>query len=387
MLKRNGMELGKHTLQMTMPGSYSLKASFRIEPHEDLSQLVLEVRPINWQDLGTPRSLGMFSRGYRMGEEAFFKTEWDVALNLPDIKQKDFLKSIRALFDLMVTFEPYSNTLHFTPFNKLEENKASALDWSDKLVYVGSPQVAVSYRFGDFAQKSWFRYKQDETGGNGDSYLTVDNAQLEREKNMVELPFAASAESGWGIVVPLFSPLESREFDHEVSDIAARNGHGAADRERVLVHNASGDPMVREGWAIYERVKGRYDSTDGWCLRQQEGDFYQAGKGSPRLAVTGGEAQATLRLTRTQAETRPTLRLDFTPISFQVLLPTRYTSLQGVLEKCKGITPYFTLNVQDVQEYDPSIPIWLDQFQGYFYLNQITEFTGEGPTECQLWRL
>ncbi|GAB3822187.1 hypothetical protein [Pontibacter rugosus] len=384
-LRQNGVELKREEITVTALNETVLEATFDILPPYNLAGLEVLILRSNLSPESAPVAgnsrYSSFDVESSYDEEAYFRTEWDVALNLPDIKQKDFFKAIRSLLDLMVTFDPYSNMLSLTPFNRLLENRAQALDWSGKLVYVASERVPVQYRFGEFAQKSWWRYKEDELGGEGDYFLSIDDKQLEEEKNIVEMPFAASEDVAGFLRVPLFESDQKypQNYSHTVDTIAQRNSGSFSDGNRVHVKNATADPFVKEGWAVYERKAGR------WELSEQI--TYKRNKVEPRLAVLGGELPLLIRESRNYAVNVTGRSSSFEPISFAALLPTRYTALQGVLESCKGITPYFLLSVQDVAGYDPAVPIWLDQFQDYFYLNSINEFTGEGPTECQLWRL
>lgn len=392
-LRQNGVILKEESMPITTLYDNSFEVSFDITPHYSLEGLELVAVDDNISNEATPTPGSSTYRDKRLtceyDEEAYFKTEWALALNLPDISQKDFFKAVRALFDLMPMFDPYSNTVTLTPFNKLLENKPKALDWSRKLVYLrGQERMPVQYRFGSFAQRSWWRYKADELGGNGDAYLLVDDEQLEREKDMVTLPFAASEDLGGYLVVPLFE-VEQRyptDYTHIVNTIAQRNSQSFDDGNRVYVKDATDDPLVREGWAVYERIEGRAGRPDGWDLVQQTS--YKRNKLQPRLAVLQDlPAPVSIRHTKAHSVQIDGVAASFAPISFASLLTTRYRALQGVLDRTKGITPWFLLSPGDVANYDPSVPIWLDQFQDYFYLNQITEFTGDDPTECQLWRL
>ncbi|GAA4434642.1 hypothetical protein GCM10023188_25800 [Pontibacter saemangeumensis] len=390
-LKQGGLELQRRELAVTTTGRQELKATFEILPCYELAGLEIVSHLTNLFPSGSSGTSTYTSRRLTVNykEDAFYKTEWDVALNLPDIKQKDFFKAVRALFDLMPSFDPYSNTMTLTAFNRLQENIPMALDWSGKLVYVDSRKPAVQYRFGDFAQKSWWRYKADERGGNGDAYLAVDDHQLEPEKDVLTLPFAASEDVDGFLRIPLFSQIEDKpDFSKETDSIDIRNRKGFEDTDLVLVKNATADPLVREGWATYERIEGRPYSINGWVLRDQQAYHYKREKVEPRIAVLSEEhSQLVVRMSRAYAVQVVGKSSSFLPISFTELLPTRYTALQGVLTRCKGITPYFLLTPQDVAGYDPGTPIWLAQYQDYFYLNQISEYTGKAPTACQLWRL
>lgn len=313
-LYRSGVLVEERETIIESTGRYDLQADFRIEPEEDLSTLEIRLRPLSWEANGANVTTGSVSRYYTYDSEAFFKTEWSVALNLPNVKQKDFFKAMLAIYNLMPSFDPYSNTLRLVPMQQLEANKAKAKDWSDKLVSLNNEPTPIQYRFGEFAQRSWFRYKEDETVlTTGDHYFTIDDEQLEAEKDIVKLPFAASEERGGLLYLPMFEQ----------------------------------------------------DNEGKWVRKKIQ----------PRIALLNRAYVAGLA------------RSEFAPLRFENLIPQHYTVLQGILDRCKGITPYLLLNATDVQGYDCAIPIWLEQYQAYFYLNQITEYTGEGPTQCQLWRL
>lgn len=389
-LNYKGKEVQAQTVEMTTPGFHQLTATLRIEQDMVLADLELRVHPLNWTADSANTSTGTYFRYYKFEEEAVFLSEWDVARNLPDIKQKDFFKAIRALFDLLVSFDPYSNTLQLTPFNKLLENKAKALDWSSRLVYPGTSQrVPVQYRFGEFARRSWWRYKEDAQGGDGDGYLAVEDEQLEAEKNLVELPFAASQERAGMLYFPVYERVYGTPGDY-VKSVQKKAGLDMWTNlmpagGKILVERAAeDDPKVAFGWAIYRRV----DTAEKWELVDQQLRYERKHKLEPRISVLNeGTVELLIRKSPVYAAWRTGRGSSFAPISFASLLPTRYRALQGILDKCKGITPSFLLTAQDVQNYDPSVPVWLDQFQSYWYLNSIDEFTGAGPTECQLWRL
>lgn len=115
--------------------------------------------------------------------------------NLPDMKQVDFLKAIAQMAG-MYAYPDKSGNITFVTFESLYNNKAIAQDWTD-IVVEQEDELArnIEYTLNDTAQRNWYRYKEDSSyryKTNGDAYIQVNNRTLEAEKDVVELPFAAS---------------------------------------------------------------------------------------------------------------------------------------------------------------------------------------------------
>jgi hypothetical protein len=365
-------------LRITQAGEYSLTAEFAITKAYDLTNATINTVFME----GNPQ-LSDYQWQVSYLEEAVYGSEWSVADNLPDISQKDFFKMVNGLFNLMPSFDAYSDTLRLTLMQELEANKVNALDWSDKLVYNGV--IPVQYRFGDFAQKSWLRYKESETLA-GDAFFTLGDQQLEEEKDILTLPVAASDVAVNTLHIPVFK----ESFEQLKSDTGERSVKGLdqlttlapqGDGERVRVDNATGVPIyanierkqIHRGAAYYVRFSGM------WLLESQE-YTYTPEDAHPRLSIHNGfgAVPVTLREYGIQDTVATIARPSFAGLEFSTLLSTYYPILQGILDKSKGITPSFLLTPQDVQDYDPAIPIWLEQYQSYFYLNSINEYTNTG---------
>ena len=119
---------------------------------------------------------------------------------LPKISQDAFLKAIGQKVGLILKADPRAKTIEFKHISDIFKNKHKAIDWSSKLLKPDSPdpdqwyvkkQTILSSQYG---QKSYLRYKKDKTiiDSYGDSYLDVNNEVLEKTKDLVRLPWAAS---------------------------------------------------------------------------------------------------------------------------------------------------------------------------------------------------
>ena len=137
-----------------------------------------------------------------LNDEAQYHTYYPIGSNLPDISVVDFIKQICWLFGL---FAIKSDTgVSFISVNKIIDNKNKAVDWSKKLVPTGWTAKETSYTFGDFAQKNYFRYEENENAKSADGYMVVQNKTLDHEKDLLKLPYTAGGDNGDMRAVPYF---------------------------------------------------------------------------------------------------------------------------------------------------------------------------------------
>lgn len=137
-----------------------------------------------------------------LNDEAQYYTYYPIGSNLPDISVVDFIKQICWLFGL---FAIKSDTgVYFISVNKIIDNKDKAVDWSKKLVPTGWTAKETSYTFGDFAQKNYFRYEENENAKSADGYMVVQNKTLDYEKDLLKLPYTAGGDNGDMRAVPYF---------------------------------------------------------------------------------------------------------------------------------------------------------------------------------------
>jgi hypothetical protein len=111
------------------------------------------------------------------------------------MKVKDVLKDILNLRGVVIQTNGYTRNVQFNYFDDIIKNKSIAEDWSEK-VQKGS--LAMSFQFGNYAQKNWMRFKDrdDVTDQLGDYYFTIDNENFEAEKTVVQLSHPATEQAG-----------------------------------------------------------------------------------------------------------------------------------------------------------------------------------------------
>jgi hypothetical protein len=122
--------------------------------------------------------------------------------NLPDIKPIDLVKFLAAVTGVFPVQASTADTLVMRPVADVFDF-SRAVDWSGRLLSVTSRPVAKdnAYSLDGWAQKNWFRWKEDETVlGDYDGSIDVDDETIDVERDIITFPFAATD----GNNVPLY---------------------------------------------------------------------------------------------------------------------------------------------------------------------------------------
>lgn len=133
---------------------------------------------------------------YVKPKELQFGDKYPLIPNLPNLSVIDFLKSLMSMYGLFTYQDIKSNpdVIEFTSIDAMYSKKDKTIDWTDKLLmFNNDTRMKVEYTYGDYARKNYLKYKNDkDITINADGYITVDNEQLEKEKDLIELPYSPS---------------------------------------------------------------------------------------------------------------------------------------------------------------------------------------------------
>lgn len=166
----------------------------------EYSNITIRIRINNGALLGIIKSyIKIFSEDV---QSVSYNQYYPIGINLPNISVVDFIKQICWLFGLFAI--KIDTGVFFMPVSKIIDNKKKAVDWSKKLVPTGWTAKETSYTFGDFAQKNYFRYEENEKAKSADGYMVVKNKTLDHEKDLVKLPYTAGGDNGDMRAVPYF---------------------------------------------------------------------------------------------------------------------------------------------------------------------------------------
>lgn len=109
---------------------------------------------------------------------------------MPDISVVDFFKAINQMMGWYLEIQ--SGNLVMASIEQFLD-KSRAVDWSGKLASYSDMPDSISYNINDYAQRNWLRYKPDDNvSTNADGYIAVNDKTLNLDKNILELPFAAT---------------------------------------------------------------------------------------------------------------------------------------------------------------------------------------------------
>ncbi|CAB4183550.1 hypothetical protein UFOVP1106_2 [uncultured Caudovirales phage] len=245
---------------------------------------------------------------------------------LPDITQLELLKNYMQMFCLLPVINEPNKTVTLVKFDDILLNITNCYDWSNKLDLTEDAEI--TFIEDNYGQNNNFTYKQDgdEPKPIGtDGSITINNSNLEKEKDVVELVFAGTNAviRCEGINVPNIGIFENGEYKSE--------------REpRVLVANIQ--------------------SLGGGFVRLDDGTNYQN--------------VSTISIPYF-IDASQTFNLGFG----NNLLDNYYDLLSQVLSRVKLVSILVRLNASDISQLDFTRPVFIQKYESYFYISSIKGFS------------
>lgn len=263
--------------------------------------------------------------------EVIFPGPFPIAPNLPDISQGDFILAMMNMQGLFAYADKDNpNTIKLISIDDIIANvqKKDIIDWSDRVILndihrVDIPDASV-FTIDDLSQSNILDYDNDDdvkTDTHGT--ITIRNENIEKEAELVELPFSASENATTGgvncAVVPIYED----------------DGKGGANYSecspRILAWK---DDQAYNSSAI---CTGRFDP---WM----------------KFGGDGG------------------------------IVKTRYASYQKVVDRLRIITIRAKLTALDLYNLDYTKPVYIAQFGQIFAIYSV-ETGEDGICDCQLLKL
>lgn len=259
---------------------------------------------------------------------------------LPKIKASDFLKDISIRFGLILSINEDTKTVTVSKIDKLTDNIPNSLNWSNKLDESDLPEL--SFKFDNYAQNNLFQHKVDNSvlklNPDADYNLTIDNANLELSKDFYTSPFSQSENIDFDGTLTTYINLydvNTNKFDNDVN-------------YRIC---------------FSEAVTGLFKFTDG----------------------TSTSGYINTKRVYFIDYTLPTLSMGF-GIG---LIPKNSQTLVSTLQNIRIVKANFNLNINDIKSIDWLTPVYIEQFQSYFFVTSISQFNYTNPdlTEVELIKL
>lgn len=260
-----------------------------------------------------------------------FPTKFPIAPNLPDISQGDFILALMSMNGLFAYADKNSpNTIKLISIDDIIANVQNndIIDWSDRVILNDIHRVempdASAFTIDDLAQSNILDYDNDDdvkTDTHGT--ITIRNENIEKETELVSLPFSASEN------------IITSGVNCALIPIYEDDGKGGANYSecspRILTWK---DDQTYNSYAI---CTGRFDP---WMK-------------------FGGE---------------------------NGIVKTRYASYQKVVDHLRIITVRAKLTALDLYNLDYTKPVYIAQFGQIFAIYSV-ETGEDGICDCQLLKL
>lgn len=246
---------------------------------------------------------------------------------LPALSQTEFIKMICNMFGLIPETNVWDRKVRFWNYLELYDNIPIARDWSRYLSESGNE---TEFKFGDYAQNNYLKYKdsEDVLKNQGRGNFQVDDETLPFEKDVVELPVSTCDE----IQVLTDVDISRINFNSYDPDTGLYSQNSTIDPRIVYVKNTAyvGSPLYEKKFRFRSPTAIEYEITN------------------PRIASSLEIAMSSL--------------ID------------NYSGLSRLLTETNFCRLRFNLPVYEVSNLKHYIPVYIEQYKAYFYVNKINNY-------------
>ena len=172
-------------------------------------------------------------------ENVTYPSIYPVCVNLPDMSQGDFVMGLMSMNGLFAYPDAkFPDTIRFISIDDIADKAKNyeVVDWSRKVVLndmnrVDMPDTS-EFTIGDLAQRNTLDYENDDDVTSDTSgVIEIRNANIDKETELVTLPFSASEnESTDGVtcaMVPIYEKQENGDVDYSECSARILSGRGA----------------------------------------------------------------------------------------------------------------------------------------------------------------
>jgi hypothetical protein len=274
-----------------------------------------------------------------------FNRLYNIQESLPNWTCGKFIKEISNLFGIIPIVNEYDKTIRLMLFNELNENKSIAKDWQTKIDLSNNPTF--TFKVEGYGQLNTFEYLPDATFGYS---INIENESLPKEIEYVKSEFNYST----------FSRLLNKSFN------------------TIFLNNYDPSLVLNSNYTFENTIKF---------------------SGKPRIAFLFTENTEVIYSSFGEANVTENTNIPFLGFESQsiftfnlewaYLYETFYESLfNGITNNILKIELDFRLTEFDIQDFDFSIPIYLENPSGFYYVQEIKDFTSSSEsTTVELLRI
>jgi hypothetical protein len=263
-------------------------------------------------------------------------TQADVSIvnSFDDINIGSAFLMLCNIAGLIPAIDEATRTVRVVTFDQTIKNKSNALDWSKKLDL--SEEPTVSFIIDGTAKNNLFRYADDdgdqflkEFQNFGQGALVIDNENLEEERVKYEAPYS---------LCPLVNTFNGGTEPRQMARIDTGDKYDFDGVDYNLIPNA--------------KIDG-FNTRLVFLTRQTDSLIQIAGS----LSTQSGNYEVTNE-----------------PLLFSNILANDYELINRMFDRSKIVNALLRLNVADIATLDFSKPVYIDYFNDYFYVNEVSQF-------------
>lgn len=272
---------------------------------------------------------------------------------LPKMNQKTLFKGFLLQFGLIPIVDGLREVITLRHFQDIVDNKATAIDWSSKIVRPesvnpGQWYVSKTTKIGKYGRKNYLEFKEDETLLNPDfgrGEIASNDETLPDAETIFTLPWAATESE-------------------------ARTGHN----ELTALVPIYVETFVGSG--EYKADENPKDRLIFYTKKSLSVTYTDAGAGG--VGPSGGLVPWGKFIDPAEPKN----------IGFSNNLQARhYSILEELLQDAQKLIALFNLTPADVALLDHFIPIWIDKFGGYYYVNKLMNYVSGNISRVELIKI
>lgn len=350
----NDFELGDGNPIALSQNLYTSTINFDIDviPHNGYkilfdSNMNLDIQSVKWE-VTFIRDNSTSSTDREIVQLDWNQNKWSkcwisAATPAPDITVGQFIKSISQLFGCIILTDEDTKKVELFTLAELYENIPSSKDWTDKVVNL--EKAFWNTRANGYGKINLFGYQNEDGVSDtiGNYEMTIDDETLPENANTIQSIYSGSEP---------ISALDEKEVPLILRYDAQNKFKGG--KQRILYS----DILALPGWTL------TYSSD-------------------PALGVPAVSLVTTnipmCYFNRSGADRQ----LGFNEFLFEKY----YRFLEYVTTDYKQLTVELLLNPVDILELDFRYPVYLSQFNSYFFIEKIQDWTPGKPCKVQLLKL
>jgi hypothetical protein len=306
----------------------TLNADVELLQGERVFIMVYTPNPQTFTSLaGNTLEVNLLSASFKFGDTVYMRYLYTGE------KVSDVIKYYLNAYCGLITANEETKTVELTRFDAIQNNIATALDWSGKVDYTNKPNI--EFAFNNYGQINNLKYSDDDNvikPIGTDSTIDIDDETLESENDFIEVKFCASQ-------------MQDLLIDLPVPKIGIFVTDGTTTEEEKA------EPRI-----LYVEKKDATDFTDASDL-----DYYN---GTTTTSVSTSFPLAWF------IKDNATNNLGFG----NNLIEDYYSGFEAVLNRTKIVSSNLRLNAVDINALDFLTPVYIDEYNCYFYISKISNY-------------